>query len=266
VGAFPDAGKRIAHVLRTNPRIWGIGHGRWRLRDLAQVFPVLESYSTSGLSRLVKRAGITSHRGRTYLHSPDPAYREKMDRIAHALALVKAHPERAVVLYGDEVSFYRQPTLADCWRHRSEEPLANLGHRANTRHRVAATLDSQTGQVTWMKAYRCTTTMLQRFLRSVRAAYPDRLLFLVWDNWPVHAHPAVMATARQLRIRILWLPTYAPWENPIEKLWRWLKQDVFHHHRFGDDWDSLKQAVDAFLDQFAGPSPSLLRYVGLLPE
>ena len=28
------------------------------------------------------------------------------------------------------------------------------------------------------------------------------------------------------RIEPVWLPTYAPWLNPIEKLWRWLRQEV----------------------------------------
>jgi len=92
---------------------------------------------------------------------------------------------------------------------------------------------------------------------------PDRYLFLVWDNWPIHQHAAVLAEATAQRIHLLWLPTYAPWENPIEKLWRWLKQELIHHHRFADDWAALKAAVLAFLDQFAAGSAALLRYVGL---
>jgi hypothetical protein len=32
------------------------------------------------------------------------------------------------------------------------------------------------------------------------------------------------------RLQSVWLPTYAPWLNPIEKLWRWLRQDVLKMH------------------------------------
>lgn len=54
--------------------------------------------------------------------------------------------------------------------------------------------------------------------------------------------------------------------NPIEKLWRWLRQDVVHHHRRADAWEELKAAVKAFLDGFADGSTALLTYVGLLPD
>lgn len=57
--------------------------------------------------------------------------------------------------------------------------------------------------------------------------------------------------------------------NPIEKLWRWLCQEVLHLHRLADAWEELQGAVDRFLERFAqGGSPyclALLRYVGLSP-
>ena len=64
----------------------------------------------------------------------------------------------------------------------------------------------------------------------------------------------------------MWLPTYAPWLNPIEKLWRWLRQDQLYVHRLAQDWSVLRQRVNAFFDQFAAGSHALLRYVGLLGE
>jgi hypothetical protein len=64
----------------------------------------------------------------------------------------------------------------------------------------------------------------------------------------------------------VWLPTYAPWLNPIEKLWRWLRQDVLKLHRQASDWPGLRQRVRAFLDQFASGSLALLQYVGLAGE
>jgi hypothetical protein len=99
-------------------------------------------------------------------------------------------------------------------------------------------------------------------------AYPGaRRIYVVPDNWSIHAHPDVRAAlGRWPRITPVWLPTYAPWLNPIEKLWRWLRRDVLQMHRLAGDWAALRGRVNGFLDQFAGGSRALLRYVGLLGD
>ena len=98
--------------------------------------------------------------------------------------------------------------------------------------------------------------------------YPQaERIYVVQDNWSIHKHPDVLDALGELpRIVPVWLPTYAPWLNPIEKLCRWLKSDVLKMHSFGDDWEPLKACVNGFLDQFASGSTALLRYVGIRGE
>jgi hypothetical protein len=40
---------------------------------------------------------------------------------------------------------------------------------------------------------------------------------------------------------------YAPWTNPMEKVWRKLYQEVLHLHDFRDDWEALKREVERWL-------------------
>lgn len=251
------------------PARYGLPGARWRLADLRIAVPALAAYSRSGLSQLVRRLRISRQRGRLHLHSPDLAYQEKVAWITRAHAAAAAAPDRGRLLYGDEVSLYRQPTLAPVYAPSGAEPTASLSHRSNTRYRVSGALDALTGQVVWSGRAVLNVRALCQFLRRLRQVYPAHTtptLLLVWDNWPVHHHPDVLACAATLAIQLLWLPTYAPWLNPIEKLWRWLKQGRLHHHRLADDWPALKATVNAFLDQFATGSSALLRYVGLLPD
>jgi transposase len=266
VGSIPDQAAAVVRTVRQEPARHGIACSRWRLADLAQVVPALAAYSRGGLSKLLRRLGIRLKRGRLRLHSPDRAYADKVARIARALAAAHRFPDRCTLVYGDEMSVYRQPTLAARYYPIGEEPTVPLSHRSNTRHRVCGGLDAVTGRVTWRTGSKLGVAKLTAFLHALRATYPGRVLFLVWDNWPVHRHPTVLATAQALHIHLLWLPTYAPWENPIEQLWRWLKQTVLHQHRHADDWEALKQAVTTFLDQFQHGSSALLRYVGLIPK
>lgn len=253
--------------MRQEPRRHGLTRHRWRLADLAAVVPAFAGYSTSGVSRALKRLGIRLKRGRLRLHSPDPAYADKVARIARARRLARRHPERCTLLYADEASCYRQPTLGGRYYPVGEEPTTRLSHApGDTRLRISGALNAVTGQVTTRTGATMNVPALCRFLHQVRQAYPTGVVFLVWDNWLVHRHETVVAKAAALRIHILWLPTYAPWENPIEKLWRWLKQAVVHDHALAEDWPALQRAVKAFLRQFAAGSEALLRYVGLLPK
>ena len=51
--------------------------------------------------------------------------------------------------------------------------------------------------------------------------------------------------------------------NPIEKLWRKLKQEVLSLHRCSDAWPELQEQVRTFLQGYDRAAPDLLRYVGL---
>ena len=88
-------------------------------------------------------------------------------------------------------------------------------------------------------------------------------------NWPNEPSPKakreVHKRSEKLPISIVQLPTYASWANPIEKLWRWVRQSILHLHRLSDDWQTLKQRVMDFIQSFAKGSDELLRYVGLSP-
>lgn len=252
--------------MREPPGAHGLPRARWRLADVAAALPFLRGYSRAGLSRALRRLKVSRQRGRLAVHSPDPAYRTKLAWVARAGALARQPAPEVVVLYGDEFSLYRQPTLTATSAPQRHAPVARLSHRANTRHRISGALDLVTGQVTWLARSVMGVTNLKRFLAKRRRTYPTQRLVLIWDNWPVHLSPAVLEAASALGIELLWLPTYAPWTNPIEKLWRWLKQDLLHHHRLADEWRALQARVWEGLDQFAGPSPALLRYVGLFPD
>jgi DDE superfamily endonuclease len=131
--------------------------------------------------------------------------------------------------------------------------------------RVVGALNAVTGQVDYLDNYVVGRRALAAFYRQLDAAYPTATrIYVVQDNWTVHAHPDVLAALAALpRLEAVWLPTYAPWLNPIEKLWRWLRQTVLRRHRLAHDWIALRARVRQFLAQFEAGSPDLLTYVGL---
>ena len=180
------------------------------------------------------------------------------------------HPQQEVVLYVDELSFYRRPELTGggVYYPGGEEPAFRVAPGYNTRYRLGGAMDMLTGRVIWVEGKIVGIVgvdALRLLLTRVRQAYGEGIsIFVIWDNWPVHYQQDVLAKASELNIQLLWLPTYAPWTNPIEKLWRWLKQSVLHNHQLAEHFEVLKEQARTFLNRFAEDSPDLLRYVGLL--
>lgn len=201
-----------------------------------------------------------------FIHSPDPEYQRKWKAILQAFTDAVNHPEEAVIVFLDEFSYYRQPTLAHAYHLTGTSlPAARQVARSNTRTRLVAVLNGLTGKVTYLQRSTIGRLALRDFYIQVRAAYPEaKRIYVVQDNWPVHKLPEVLQALRSNALTPLFLPTYASWLNPIEKLWRWLKQDILHLHKLANDLETLRSQVRDFLDSFASGSDSLLRYVGLL--
>jgi hypothetical protein len=287
-----EAKTALLQIIRRTPEQFGYEYSRWKLAMILESCPWLLVRTLGGLSQLLKRLKISYKRGRDYVHSPDPNYNEKLSLIELMRLRAFHEPERYVFLYLDELTYYRQPSLACAWEERGQkQPLALRAYQSNTHSRVLGGLNALTGQVSYRQRSHTDIACLTGFWYQLRAEYPDaELIYAVVDNWPVHFHPDVLAPLQDqklpfpptlpanwpsqhstnakidnLPIQLLALPTYASWLNPIEKLWRWLKQDILHLHRLADSWSQLKLRVDHFLANFSLGSTELLRYVGLLP-
>jgi DDE superfamily endonuclease len=264
------------------------------LADLVEHCKWLNLETESGMSQLLKRVGIHYKRGRDHVHSPDPYYQAKIEEISALKKRLEEYQGKEILLYLDELTYYRQPSLARAYEEAGEtRPYAQRSLSSNTVTRVVGTLDAFSGRVLFQSGSKIGIKQLVSFYQTVRHTYPEaQRIWIVLDNWPVHFHPDVLVALEpqetpfpfsrpanwlqtpspaavkrwgelRLPIQFMLLPTYASWCNPIEKLWRKLKQDVLHLHRLADDLKALRLLVTEFLQEFAAGSSELLRYVGL---
>jgi transposase len=173
------------------------------------------------------------------------------------------HPDTVIALFLDEFGYQRWPEVAPTW---GREAVVAQRAGNNQQWRTIGALNALTGQVNYLDGYIVGRQPVRKFYTQLDRAYPTvDCLYVIQDNWNIHTHPDVLtALERYPRLKPVWLPTYAPWLNPIEKLWRWVRQDILKMHRWVEDWPQVKQRVHEFLNQFAHGSPDLLRYVGLV--
>lgn len=289
-----EAESEILAIIGGPPEQINPHQTRWTLQTLGEVVPWLQDVCVSGVHQILSRLGISYKRARDYLRSPDADYAEKLSRVEQVLAVARENRETHIVVYQDEFSFYLQPTLAKDWAETgTKTPLARQSYLSQETCYGIGALNPHTGEVIYQQVKRCTVVALHTFYAEIRNRYPNaERIYLIQDNRAIHFHPNLIAallpqggdfdkptppnwtgkpskqigTLSKLPIEIVQLPTYASWTNPIEKLWRWVRQSVIHLHRLSNDYQALQEKVLAFMEQFKEGSQPLLRYVGLLPN
>lgn len=84
-------------------------------------------------------------------------------------------------------------------------------------------------------------------LEALLARHPHGTVYVVWDNASTHEDDEVEAVLRAAAGRlVLYLPTYSPWLNPVEMLWRHYRREVTHCELF----ESIDALLDATRDYF----------------
>ena len=95
-------------------------------------------------------------------------------------------------------------------------------------------------------------------LHKLAAQFTTLPITLVLDNARYQRNAYVMAEAERLKITLLWLPTYSPNLNLIERLWKFVKTDELCseywwclHGRYYPKFAPFKQVM---VDCLADPS------------
>ena len=102
------------------------------------------------------------------------------------------------------------------------------------------------------------TRVLERTTQSI---------FLIQDGAKYHTSAETKAFFAQqtTRLQVFQLPTYSPDYNPIEKLWKKIKQQETHLHYF-PTFEALTEKVEQALHTFANIPEAILTLCSLPTE
>lgn len=93
------------------------------------------------------------------------------------------------------------------------------------------------------------------FLKKIESAYPTKnRIYLFCDNASYYKNKAVAAYLEQSKIKLHFLPPYSPNLNPIERLWKWMRERVMYNTYY-EHFDSFKSAVMGFLEYLSDLNP-----------
>lgn len=139
------------------------------------------------------------------------------------------------LLYADECHLHTHPSLAKVWQRpgqRHHIKAAGVDKRAS----ILGAVDYRSGHLVHLIASTGNTTTLLRLLEQCVTVFPDDHIVLVLDNASYHKSPPVRQWFVEHADHIvpLWLPTYSPRLNLIERLWRYLKARIACHPYWND--------------------------------
>jgi putative transposase len=124
-----------------------------------------------------------------------------------------------------------------------------------------------TGETVMLFRRRKRRREIAELLQALLDKHPTETIYVAWDNATTHADDEVEAVVRAAAVRLvlLYLPTYSPWLNPIEMLWRHFRGEVNH----GELFQSVKALLGAARDFFTRYSQwpeRILSIIGATPK
>ena len=258
--------RELARLLDAGPQAAGFTGACWR-SPMVQVlieerFGVL--YSVHYLSELLRSMGFSYQKAGFESDHLNEQARAEWLKTKWPQILALAEQKNAHLLFGDEASFPQWGTLSYTWARRGWQPVVKTSGKRKG-YKVWGLIDYFTGRF----FYRCQEGRLnsasyEAFVRQVLSQTRKHVI-LIQDGARYHTSAAMQAFFDQHaeRLTVFQLPSYSPDFNPIEKLWKKIKEYGTHLHYF-PTFEALKDKVEqALLDFKDAPREVLSLFVKL---
>ena len=148
------------------------------------------------------------------------------------------------------------------WSPRGQQVMIPTPGQPSKRYGLGA-VNYHTGETVVLFRRRKRRQEVAELLQVLVDKHPTGTIYVAWDNADTHADDEVEAVVRAAagRLVLLYLPTYSPWLNPIEMLWRQFRREVTHGELFAS-LDALLKAGHAFFDRYNQRTERVLSIIG----
>ena len=243
----------LATWARTlTPRDFGYCRSRWCCATLAVVLWDTRRVRVSDdtVRRLLGREGLVWRRPRPVPGPEDPKRAYRLRRIRE---LLRDLPEDEAAVFQDEVDLNLNPEIGPMWMPRGEQAQV-VTPGTNVKRHMAGSMSWRTGEVVQTLGPRRDAALFVRHLDELRRRFRRyRVIHVICDNARFHTPQGSKAVRAYLnkwghRVRLHYLPSYSPNDNPVERVWWHLREQITRNHRC-DDIDELVKLTVAWLDE-----------------
>jgi putative transposase len=222
-------------VTQRTPRAFGFLRSRWCCAVLALVLRQVHGLRVSRetVRRRLHDAQLVWRRPRPTLGPQDPNKQAILDELRQLLTNL---PDDEVAVFQDEVDINTNPKIGAMWMLRGQQATVQTPGNNEKRY-LAGSMNWRSGQLvrtlSQPKQGRNAAWFL-RHLDELRRHYRRyRVIHVICDNAKAHDCKAVVKYLQRWghRIKLHYLPRYAPETNPIERVWWHLHEEITRNHR-----------------------------------
>jgi hypothetical protein len=251
---------------KTAPHTFGWGRTRWSCATLAEEVEVRRGIRVSAetMRHWLHELGWAWKRAKVAAKDDDPQRVEKLARIRLAFEQLRAG---AALFFADELDINLLPKVGSQWMPKGEQ-VEVLTPGTNEKRDLAGALDISTGRITHCVWYRKQTGLFLDLLETLDRTHPTPLfshLTVVVDNAKIHSATEVEKwLAAHPRFELLYLPTYCPRANPIERAFGDVHDKCTRNHTRKQIWHLVQDVRRPLLTN--GPWPYMLSDLYSTPE
>jgi transposase len=167
-----------------------------------------------------------------------------------------------VFYYADEFNLSWLPTLKALWSPVGQQIMIPTPGQPKTHYGLGAVNYHSGETVVLFKRHKRRRDVAE-LLQTLVDQHSEGTIYVAWDNADTHQDDEIEAVVRGAAGRLvrLYLPTYSPWLNPIEMLWRHFRREVTHCEFF-ETVAALLQAAHEFFDRYNQCPQRVLSIIG----
>jgi putative transposase len=246
----PTLRRSMLALLKASPRAYGWCRTRWSCATLALTLEAKRGITVSAetMRRWLHEIGWVWKRAKLIAKDDDPHRIERLARIRFHHEHLQAH-ERMV--FADELDIHLLPKVGAAWMPQGTQTEVMTPGK-NEKHYLVGALHLATGKLLYCLGPRKNNGLFRELLTLLDTTYPARQIsriYVVADNYCIHKAKAVEQwLASHPRFVLLWLPTYCPRANPIERAFGDVHDKCTRNHkrkRLRDLLQEVEQHVQA---------------------
>jgi transposase len=230
---MPWLTRSLGALLKKAPRAYGWCRTRWSCATLAMTLQAKHGIEVSAetVRRWLHEIGWVWKRAKLVAKDDDPHRIERLARIRFQHEHLGRHE---VMVCADELDIHLLPKVGAAWMPQgTQDEIMTPG--TNEKYYLAGALDLATGKVRYCLGPRKNNGLFRALLTLLDHTYPASSvprISVVVDNYRIHKAKVVEQwIASHPRFELLWLPTYCPRANPIERVFGDVHDKCTRHHK-----------------------------------